>query len=346
MLRQSDLEAALDFLREAEAVTGPEPFPSELLDRLRELVPCDFVTYNELDQVEERNLFYDTCSNSRAAGDDRENSGADIFWRVKDQHPVCSRHARALDFSALKISDFLSTRQLHRLELYSDFLRPWGIEHQLVVGLPATLQHTKCFLFHSQRRDFDERDRAVLEVLRPHFPPLYAAAAARRVAAAIAVGDMPGELMVFSPSGAIDFETDGARQLLARYFHDQNTGRLPDAVDAWLRQQASRLNGHGSLPRPAEPFAIRRDRPRLVIRRLGHTLLLSEEPPPLTHRERQILDLLAEGWSNAEIASTLWIAPTTVRKHLENIYAKLGVHTRTAAVAATRPNGERQASRR
>jgi DNA-binding CsgD family transcriptional regulator len=53
----------------------------------------------------------------------------------------------------------------------------------------------------------------------------------------------------------------------------------------------------------------------------------------LTPREHEVMDLLAEGCSNAEIASTLWIAPTTVRKHLENIYAKLGVRTRTAAVA-------------
>ena len=37
--------------------------------------------------------------------------------------------------------------------------------------------------------------------------------------------------------------------------------------------------------------------------------------------------------TNAEIAELLWLAPSTVRKHLENVYAKLGVSTRTAAVA-------------
>jgi ATP/maltotriose-dependent transcriptional regulator MalT len=57
----------------------------------------------------------------------------------------------------------------------------------------------------------------------------------------------------------------------------------------------------------------------------------------LTRREREVMEFLAEGHSNAEIASALWIAPTTVRKHLENIYAKLGVRTRTAAVARARP---------
>ena len=56
-------------------------------------------------------------------------------------------------------------------------------------------------------------------------------------------------------------------------------------------------------------------------------------PPPLTEREREILDLVAAGKTNAEIAEAIWIAPGTVRKHLENIYEKLGVHSRTAAVA-------------
>ena len=39
---------------------------------------------------------------------------------------------------------------------------------------------------------------------------------------------------------------------------------------------------------------------------------------------------------NAEIAEILWLSPSTVRKHLENAYGKLGVHTRTAAVARLR----------
>lgn len=53
----------------------------------------------------------------------------------------------------------------------------------------------------------------------------------------------------------------------------------------------------------------------------------------LTPRERQILSWVARGKTNGEIAAVLWVAPSTVRKHLENIYAKLGVNTRTGAVA-------------
>ena len=55
----------------------------------------------------------------------------------------------------------------------------------------------------------------------------------------------------------------------------------------------------------------------------------------LTRRELEVLDLVAEGLMNKEVAAELVVSPATVRKHLENVYAKLGVHTRTAAVRAS-----------
>lgn len=55
----------------------------------------------------------------------------------------------------------------------------------------------------------------------------------------------------------------------------------------------------------------------------------------LSAREHEVLDLVAGGASNAEIAQALWISPATVRKHLEHIYDKLGVGNRTAALART-----------
>jgi DNA-binding CsgD family transcriptional regulator len=57
-------------------------------------------------------------------------------------------------------------------------------------------------------------------------------------------------------------------------------------------------------------------------------------PQVLTPREQEVLGHVASGGTNAEVAAALGISQNTVRKHLENVYAKLGVHTRTAAVAA------------
>jgi len=57
---------------------------------------------------------------------------------------------------------------------------------------------------------------------------------------------------------------------------------------------------------------------------------------PLSEREREVLRLLATGLSNKEIATTLIVTVGTVKKHLNNIYGKLAVHSRTAAVARAR----------
>ena len=53
----------------------------------------------------------------------------------------------------------------------------------------------------------------------------------------------------------------------------------------------------------------------------------------LTPREAEVLLWVAQGKSNSEIGSILGSAESTVKKHLENVYEKLGVRNRTAAVA-------------
>lgn len=54
----------------------------------------------------------------------------------------------------------------------------------------------------------------------------------------------------------------------------------------------------------------------------------------LTAREREVLNLLAEGLGPVEIGHSLFISPKTVATHVEHIYVKLGVHTRAQAVAS------------
>jgi LuxR family maltose regulon positive regulatory protein len=71
--------------------------------------------------------------------------------------------------------------------------------------------------------------------------------------------------------------------------------------------------------------------PSITLGRLERAL-----PEPLTTRELEILDLLAAGLTNREIGDRLFISPQTVKKHTGGIYGKLGVRSRTQAVARAR----------
>lgn len=61
--------------------------------------------------------------------------------------------------------------------------------------------------------------------------------------------------------------------------------------------------------------------------------------PELTEREREILDLVAEGLDNAAVARRLTVSPKTVRNHLSNVFTKLQVADRSQAIVRAREAG-------
>jgi len=97
------------------------------------------------------------------------------------------------------------------------------------------------------------------------------------------------------------------------------------------------------LHRGPGPDFSERDRALLVLLRphLYQAYLDAErrrDPAPrLTPRQNELLRLLAAGHTNSQIARRLGISEGTVRTHLENIYGKLGVSSRTAAVTRAFP---------
>ena len=67
-------------------------------------------------------------------------------------------------------------------------------------------------------------------------------------------------------------------------------------------------------------------------------------PKPLSRREQMVLSLVAEGMTNAEIAASLHVAPSTVKRYVSSLMWKLEVHTRDEAVreASKRPRSSVQ----
>ena len=92
----------------------------------------------------------------------------------------------------------------------------------------------------------------------------------------------------------------------------------PGGVDAWIGRHV--LAEHAG-PVPAQPLGLgaRADRPPLFS---------------LTAREQEVLALLAEGMTNAQLAEVLFISERTANRHISNIFTKLGVHNRTQAARA------------
>jgi DNA-binding CsgD family transcriptional regulator len=303
-LRSSDLERALRWVQEASAETGPHPFPDHVLEGLRTLVGAEWATFCELDRVRQRDL------GTVGVPESPELAGEEAtFWRIVSEHPLCRRQQRG-HFGPIKLSDFHGRRELHRMEVYTDWFRPLAIEYELEVAIPSPPEHTKTFLFDDPARDFTERERALLQLLQPHFAALYRAARVRRVADS-------ARIVVLDARGKLETPNAEARRLLDAYRVDRAL------VAEWV------------ATRPRAPLTVN----GLVIdfQRRGDTdvLVLTERSADveLSPREHEVLELVRDGLRNAEIAEALWVSPATVRKHLENIYEKLDVHTRTAAVA-------------
>ena len=136
--------------------------------------------------------------------------------------------------------------------------------------------------------------------------------------------------MVGKTSG-IEFASSAAARLLATYFPSFDRHLLPPPLAAWA---------HGSRGRPQTPFTVARNGTCLVVDVVGPdgVLVLAEAPTAtLTARERDVMHCVAAGKSTAETARLLYVTPATVSKHLEHVYAKLGVRSRTAAVAKLSP---------
>jgi DNA-binding CsgD family transcriptional regulator len=201
------------------------------------------------------------------------------------------------------------------------------------------------------RQNTPECDRCILNLLRFH--PILADENTskfnkeRQILTQLKqVFDQLGLLLV-AIDGRVQFMTQQANHLLRQYALTHNPKALPEPLQHWFAYQISRFTS--DIPSPCLSLNIEQAGRQLVVRLIPdpigeqYLLLLEEQELPffsiaalellgLTKREAEVLFWIARDKSNVGIAGVLGCCEGTVRKHLEHLYKKLGVQTRTGAM--------------
>ena len=325
-----------------------DDYASRAVRALGWLIPTDLAaSYSELDLAGNRIIRDVTFPDMGELPRDAENG----FWEFNHQHPLAGPRLQEAAKRPIRISDYLSRREFHALELYQRFFRLVGSEHEMLIAFPAPGGQACGLTIDRASEDFSDDERSVLGLLRPHLVRARRAAADReRLAELDRALAADVEIARIGPGGTADFRTARGWTWMAEYFdgHRPLRGTLPAELGDWVTR-----SGHRAAtgdPGPPSELTVRRDGRVLRLRVVpgrgpGQPDLLllqqSEARRPavtaaarrLTGRELELLGWVARGLTNEQIARVLSIAPGTVRKHLDNVFAKLAVQTRTAAIA-------------
>jgi DNA-binding CsgD family transcriptional regulator len=145
-------------------------------------------------------------------------------------------------------------------------------------------------------------------------------------------------LLIANTRGEVLFATRQTRLILRAFFTQMLDDLIPNEIRTWLIKgdtskplvlhdaKNGEIEIHNFSLSPSENLSLLRIDHRLA--RQGPKALLALG---LTAREAEVLFWITEGKTNPEIAIILEASPGTVKKHAANLYAKLGVPTRTSA---------------
>jgi DNA-binding CsgD family transcriptional regulator len=236
---QSELRQVVDVL---EAGRGPQPegrLSGDVLSALHAAVPSDCVSFADMDVSSCTHYALDDYDGAGTSYLEEPETAPDLpFWQHYPGSRFCSYPTDTGDDKTVTMrADFFSRREWQQTAMYADLAAADGITDEMMCPLASRGSRSRRLLFfRSGGPDFDERDRLVLSLLRPH---------------------------------------------------------LAEMVSASAPAYAERL----------------------------------------TPRQVELMRLVAAGHSNAEIAAAMFVSPHTVRKHMENIFERLDVTSRTAAVA-------------
>jgi DNA-binding CsgD family transcriptional regulator len=348
-LAERSARAALHMLADVgEATRDSDSFARAGVRALPELVGADLTTLSVCALASGKRRVTGFPENALTPSD------IACFDRFFFAHPLVRFHSTRHDGGTHRISDSLPDAAFQRSALYADYYRRIGIEHAVAVPLFVDGETLVSFVLNRTGRDFSDSECATLEAVRGPLVMLYRKALALDEAQAM----IERFRSWIDTEGWCEIEVDAA-------FRIRRAGRrglamlgvavpeaglrpgaaLPPTLIAWLaRARADGPAGTAlTLDAGARRFALRA---LPAVEAGGWLVYVGEKSPAedvepsasdnLSRREREVLEWVAAGKSDAQAAAILGISVRTVQKHLEHIYEKLGVEGRTAAVMRAR----------
>ncbi len=344
-LNAQDARRVLELIEAFCATETVDDYADVTMHGLVKLIPSIDASYNEMIPAQQHVSF-------RAYPNPGEKLSEfqPVFARLMHQNPLVKHFHETGDTRSLMWSDFVSPQQLHATELYQSMFRELGIESQMAVTLPTSPDTVVGFAVNTGPDGFTERDRAVLNALRPHLGYAYRAIKVREELSATRNGNdrRTWTAALADENGIVESVTDDAAELAAATGIEIVAGEpLPSSLrdpftetvahyrpsDPAVRGRSVRLSDAAdgtvawATPGPVGPHTA-------VVRRGANTVRRRLTEVGLSPREIDVALELTEGGTNAAIARRLGIAEGTLRKHLERIYRTLEVGDRASAIAA------------
>ncbi len=276
-----------------------------------------------------------------------------------DEQPVVDYYRRHRRSRVLRISDLVPSRVFEKTAIYNEFYRRMGIRHQLTTALFSTEGRCREIILDREKRDFTRDDVRALELFTPHLDQAFLNAAR--------IGFLEGEntrlrhsleatgegFLITGTTGRILYSSGTAEKLLnlSGERNPSHPGQLSKQLQAYLDRMIFReMNPLSESPAESK-LVLHHPHGRVIVRYASlppdpggkpeYLLILKESSTGtccrplkalgLTRRQTQILQLIANGKTDAEIAGALGISRRTVEKHLEHIYGTLEVNNRVDA---------------
>ena len=354
-----DFEGVLDFVRDLYDHHRLEDFPGRAMDALLGIISAERVVYGDFDVDRQAATFCmqpSVVKEQDGTVDGAVNGALAGLERSFGTHPLYRYYLQTGDGRAQRMSQIMTRSQFRRHCSSDEFVRQFGAKYQMGIFFTAGPTAVTAILLVRNRRDFSERERALLSTLYPHLVQAFRNIASlnrycRDLDELVEMFEGPlSSVIVLAGNGRVKRWTEQAKNWIAQYCRtpfpaDEN--RLPDCFAEWYRCQLALVARKTPVPLPREPLIVEKNGRQLTVPlipdhlRDEHLLLLNEKRRDsswsslaecgLTPRESEVLAWVAKGKTNAEVGAILKLSGRTVQKHLEHIYQKLGVETRTTA---------------